>query len=61
MPTCRASPLHLTRPQNLIPRVLYNIPGRTVSNVAPDTIARLAENEFIVGVKEASGDINQIA
>ncbi len=43
------------------PLVLYNIPGRTASNVAPDTIARLAEHEFIVGVKEACGDIDQIA
>jgi 4-hydroxy-tetrahydrodipicolinate synthase len=43
------------------PLVLYNIPGRTASNVAPETIARLAEHEFIVGVKEACGDIDQIA
>ncbi len=43
------------------PLVLYNIPGRTASNVAPDTIARLAEHPFIVGVKEACGDLDQIA
>ncbi|MBW2294762.1 MAG: 4-hydroxy-tetrahydrodipicolinate synthase [Deltaproteobacteria bacterium] len=43
------------------PLVLYNIPGRTASNVVPETIARLAEHEFIVGVKEACGDIDQIA
>ena len=44
-----------------LPLVLYNIPGRTASNVAPETIARLAEHEFIVGVKEACGDLDQIA
>ena len=43
------------------PLVLYNIPGRTASNMAPATIARLAENPHIVGVKEACGDIDQIA
>jgi 4-hydroxy-tetrahydrodipicolinate synthase len=43
------------------PMVLYNIPGRTASNMAPATIARLAENRHIVGVKEACGDIDQIA
>jgi len=42
-----------------IPLVLYNIPGRTGVNLAPETICRLAEIETIVGVKEASGDINQ--
>lgn len=44
-----------------LPLVLYNIPGRTASNVAPETIARLAEHEFIVGIKEACGDLDQIA
>lgn len=44
-----------------LPLVIYNIPGRTASNVLPETIARLAEHEFIVGVKEACGDIDQIS
>jgi 4-hydroxy-tetrahydrodipicolinate synthase len=43
------------------PLVVYNIPGRTGSNVLPSTIARLAEVDQIVGVKESSGDMNQIS
>ena len=45
-----------------IPMILYNIQGRTGVNIAPDTIAYLFKNvENIVGVKEASGNISQIA
>jgi 4-hydroxy-tetrahydrodipicolinate synthase len=44
-----------------LPLVVYNIPGRTASNIKPETLARLAENDYIVGVKEACGDIDQIA
>src|SRR5438270_743889 len=43
------------------PLVLYNVPGRTAANIDPPTLARLAEIENIVAVKEASGSINQIA
>jgi 4-hydroxy-tetrahydrodipicolinate synthase len=42
-----------------IPIVLYNIPGRTGSNIAPETIARLAELPNIVGIKEATGSMDQ--
>jgi len=42
------------------PVVVYNVPGRTSSNVLPETLLALAEVENIVGVKEASGDVNQI-
>jgi 4-hydroxy-tetrahydrodipicolinate synthase len=42
-----------------IPIVVYNIPGRTGSNIAPETIARLAEIKRIVAVKEASGVMDQ--
>jgi 4-hydroxy-tetrahydrodipicolinate synthase len=44
-----------------LPLVVYNIPGRTASNILPATMARLAEIEHVVGVKEASGDIAQIS
>ena len=40
--------------------VLYNIPGRTGSNVLPETLARLSEEKIIFGVKESTGDIKQI-
>jgi 4-hydroxy-tetrahydrodipicolinate synthase len=43
------------------PLVVYNIPGRTASNMLPATIARLADIEQVVGVKEASGDLGQIS
>jgi 4-hydroxy-tetrahydrodipicolinate synthase len=44
-----------------LPLVVYNIPGRTASNILPATFARLADLEQVVGVKEASGDLNQIS
>jgi 4-hydroxy-tetrahydrodipicolinate synthase len=43
------------------PIVLYNVPGRTGANIEPGTLARLAEIPNIVGVKEASGNMTQIA
>ncbi|HZU36761.1 MAG TPA: 4-hydroxy-tetrahydrodipicolinate synthase [Gemmataceae bacterium] len=42
-----------------IPIVLYNIPGRTGSNILPETIARLAEIPSIVAIKEATGSLDQ--
>ena len=44
-----------------LPIILYNIPGRTGVNIEPATVARLAEIDNIVGVKEASGNISQMA
>jgi len=43
------------------PIILYNVPGRTGTNIEPSTLARLAEVANIVGVKEASGNMAQIA
>lgn len=43
-----------------VPVFVYNVPGRTGSNVAPETLLRLAEIDNIAGVKEASGDLDQI-
>jgi 4-hydroxy-tetrahydrodipicolinate synthase len=43
-----------------LPVVVYNVPGRTGSNVEPATLARLSAIENIVGVKEASGNISQM-
>ena len=43
------------------PLIVYNVPRRTGINVEPATLKRLAEIDNIVGVKEASGDIGQIA
>lgn len=43
------------------PIILYNVPGRTAANLEPATLARLAEIANIVGVKEASGNMTQIA
>jgi 4-hydroxy-tetrahydrodipicolinate synthase len=42
-----------------LPIFAYNIPGRTGSNVAPETFARLAEIKNFIGVKEASGSTEQ--
>ncbi len=43
-----------------LPIIVYNVPGRTGSNILPDTLLRLAELPNIAGVKEASGDISQV-
>jgi 4-hydroxy-tetrahydrodipicolinate synthase len=43
-----------------LPIVVYNVPGRTGSNVAADTLMRLAEHENIIAVKEASANLEQI-
>ena len=42
------------------PVILYNVPGRTGCNLLPATVAKLADHETIVGVKEASGNMSQV-
>lgn len=44
-----------------LPVILYNVPSRTGVNLLPETAARLSEHENICGVKEASGDVSQMA
>src|SRR2546425_1687319 len=43
-----------------LPCILYNIPGRTSLNMTAETTLRLAEVPNIVGIKEASGDLEQV-
>jgi 4-hydroxy-tetrahydrodipicolinate synthase len=42
-----------------VPIILYNVPGRTGSNIEPETVAKLAEHSNIIGIKEASGNLIQ--
>ena len=42
------------------PVMLYNVPGRTASDLLPETVARLAEHENIWAIKEATGDIDRL-
>lgn len=44
-----------------LPCIVYNVPGRTVTNMTADTTIRLSKIDNIVGVKEASADLNQVA
>jgi len=43
-----------------LPCILYNVPSRTVTNLASDTVVKLSEIDNIVGIKEASGNLAQI-
>lgn len=44
-----------------LPCIIYNVPGRAAVNVLPDTVLRIADGGRVIGVKEASGDISQVA
>lgn len=43
-----------------LPIILYNVPGRTACDLLPETVARLASFPTIVGIKEATGNINRV-
>jgi 4-hydroxy-tetrahydrodipicolinate synthase len=44
-----------------LPAIVYNVPGRTSVNILPATIEELAREERVIGVKEACGDLSQVA
>jgi 4-hydroxy-tetrahydrodipicolinate synthase len=44
-----------------LPAILYNVPGRTACNILPETLEAVAQDPRVVGIKEASGDISQVA
>ncbi len=43
-----------------IPQILYNVPGRTAVDMLPETVARIAEIDNVIGVKEATGQLDRI-
>jgi 4-hydroxy-tetrahydrodipicolinate synthase len=43
-----------------IPQILYNVPGRTACDMQPETVARLARIPNIIGIKEATGDLERL-
>jgi 4-hydroxy-tetrahydrodipicolinate synthase len=47
--------------QNDLPIVVYNVPARTVTDIQPETLARLAKLPSVVGIKDASGAIARVA
>ncbi|PKF61016.1 4-hydroxy-tetrahydrodipicolinate synthase [Psychromonas sp. psych-6C06] len=44
-----------------LPQILYNVPGRTAVDMLPETVARLAKIDNIIGIKEATGDLQRLA
>jgi 4-hydroxy-tetrahydrodipicolinate synthase len=44
-----------------LPTIVYNVPGRTACNILPETMEEIASDPRVVGIKEASGDIAQVA
>ncbi len=44
-----------------LPQILYNVPGRTAVDIQPETVARLAEFDNIIGLKDATADVSRVA
>lgn len=44
-----------------LPQIIYNVPGRTACDMLPETVAEIAKTEQVIGVKEATGDLNRTA
>jgi 4-hydroxy-tetrahydrodipicolinate synthase len=44
-----------------LPLIVYNVPGRTALNMLPETVARLSEIKNIIGIKEATADLEQVS
>jgi len=44
-----------------IPQILYNVPGRTCCDLLPETVAQLAQVKNIIGIKEATGNLNRLS
>lgn len=43
-----------------IPQILYNVPGRTGVDIHPETVSRLSDLDTIIGIKDATGDLNRV-
>jgi 4-hydroxy-tetrahydrodipicolinate synthase len=43
-----------------IPQILYNVPGRTAVDMLPETVARVAELDSVIGIKDATGDLSRV-
>lgn len=50
---------HLAK-QSDLPIIIYNVPGRTITDIQPETVARLAELPNIIGIKDASGVVARV-
>lgn len=44
-----------------LPIIVYNVPGRTVTDVLPETLGRIAQLPTVVGIKDASGDLSRVS
>ena len=62
-PTQRGMVAHFTAAHDCaeIPIIIYNIPGRSIVDMTPDTMGELAKLQRIVGVKDATGDITRVS